>query len=271
TDETLVYSFQNGLGNTEIMARYIPEEQIVAVVIGWGATNLGPGRFKVTSSSGNFVIGFEKSVTQKQQSKLHEMKKMLKCWKPTIITDKIKDYRWAKLIVNSIIAPLGALLGITVGEMFEHVKTRKIMTELKQEALLLVNKLDISLEKVDGIDIQNFFYRPQPQDGFFKRIRRPLMSRIINYIGARRHGNIRSSMLTDLKHDKKTEIDYLNGVLVGKASEINLELPLNAFILKAIKEIEAGKRVVGLHNLVELEKFAEISYDKTSQYFGKNR
>jgi 2-dehydropantoate 2-reductase len=262
SDETLVYSMQNGLGNTDIMAQIIPRKQIVAGVVGWGSTYLGSGTFRVTSSSGDFILGFEQLPGQKSKKKITEMKKMLDNWKPTIITNNIEGFRWSKLIVNSIIAPLGGLLGITVGSMFQESAVRAVMTALKEEGLQLATKMGISLEKVDGMDIRNFFYRSKNEDSFLKRLKRTVMSRIINYVGAKRHGKIHSSLLTDLKRGIKTEIEFLNGYLVERGKELGLDLPVNTFLTKAINEIEDGERTIGLHNLTELEAIVGSSPKK---------
>ena len=54
--KTLIYSLQNGFGNTDVMRQYLPKEQIVACVVGWGATYLGEGKFSVTSTTGDFIL-----------------------------------------------------------------------------------------------------------------------------------------------------------------------------------------------------------------------
>ncbi|MBD3191476.1 MAG: 2-dehydropantoate 2-reductase [Candidatus Heimdallarchaeota archaeon] len=258
TSDGLIYSFQNGLGNTDIMAEYLPRNQIVAGVIGWGASNLGPGKLRITSSTGNFVLGFEnkESITD---PRLHEMREMLQVWRPTIITEDIMGYRWAKLIINSVIATYGGLLGMTVGDMMEHPRISKLMEDLGYEGIQVADALGIALQRVDGLNIRNFFYRPLPNNGIIKRTAKTLLTKIMKKIGARRHGRIRSSLLTDLERGGKTEVDFLNGYIVRKAKEVKLEVPINAFLVKAIHEIEAGKRTIGLDNLPELEEVAEQS------------
>ncbi len=264
TKESLVYSLQNGFGNTEIMAKYLPQEQVVAGVVGWGATKVQPGVVRITSQTGNFVLGFEgrKSTTD---PRLLDIQQKLQLWKPTIITDNIVGYRWSKLIVNSIIASYGGLLNLSVGEMLGTKRLHPLLAALKEEGILVADALNIKLEKVDNMDVKAFFYKPHPADKFLEKVKYTVMSSFILKIGAKRHGKIRSSLVWDLEQGRKTEVDFLNGYIEKKAKECKLEVPINSFLVKAIHEIERGKRKMGLANLEELEAIAKISQEKIKE------
>lgn len=265
SEESLVYSMQNGFGNTDIMSKYLPKNQIVAGVVGWGANKIKPGVIRITSRTGDFIIGFEHQKSS-EDPRLIEMQKWLNLWKPTTVTDNILGYRWSKLIVNSIIAPLGGLLGLSLGELMGDSRINKSMTELKEEGLFISDAFQIKLEKVDKMNVRLFFYRPKASDGFFKRVKNNLVSSMINRIGSKRHGKIRSSLLWDLENGRKTEVDYLNGYIEKKGKELGYETPVNSFLVKAIHEIESGKRDIGLHNLPDLEAAAELSREKIKEY-----
>ncbi|HUT82948.1 MAG TPA: 2-dehydropantoate 2-reductase [Candidatus Bathyarchaeia archaeon] len=258
TNNSLVYSMQNGFGNTDIIAKYIPRKQIVAGVVGWGANRTQLGEITITSSTGDFVIGFEneKSIGNPD---LLDIQKKLNLWKPTIITDNILGYRWSKLIVNSVVAPMGGLLGITLGEQLKNPRVVNVIRSIKEEGVNVAKALNIKLEKVDNLDVKLFFYKPQSEDRFFARMKNKTVSSIIAKIGAKRHGKIRSSLLWDLEHKRKTEIDFLNGYIVKKGLEIGVKVSANAFLVKAIHEIENGKRKIGMHNLDDLEKVVSSS------------
>ncbi|MHA1243716.1 MAG: ketopantoate reductase family protein [Candidatus Heimdallarchaeota archaeon] len=259
--ETLIYSLQNGFGNTDVMRKHLPKEQIVAGVVGWGATYLGEGKFSITSTTGDFILGFEdgKNVAD---PRLLEIQKLLSIWKPTILTDNIIGFRWSKLFVNSIIAPIGGLLRLTVGAMLKHPKIAPIMGNCRDECIVVAEAHNIRLEKVDGMNIRNFFYKPTPNDGFFRRISGNLMSKIIINVSARRHGNIYPSLLVDLDRGRKTEVDYLSGYVMKKGKEKKIPTPINAFLVKAIHEIENGKREIGMENYQDLAKAAVLSQEK---------
>ena len=58
-------------------------------------------------------------------------------------------------------------------------------------------------------------------------------------------------MLQSLERGNKTEIDFLNGYIVQKAMELGVPTPVNSKIVQMIKEIESGKRKIGLGNFEE--------------------
>jgi 2-dehydropantoate 2-reductase len=50
----------------------------------------------------------------------------------------------------------------------------------------------------------------------------------------------RSSMWQDLKHGRKTEIDYLQGAIIALAEQNNVDVPLSRRIVALIKQAEAA-------------------------------
>jgi 2-dehydropantoate 2-reductase len=58
-------------------------------------------------------------------------------------------------------------------------------------------------------------------------------------------------MLQSLERGNKTEIDFLNGYIVQKGLEFGVQTPVNSKIVAMIKEIEKGKRKIGLDNFEE--------------------
>ena len=67
-----------------------------------------------------------------------------------------------------------------------------------------------------------------------------------------RYGKQKSSSLQSLERGRKTEIDYLNGYVVQQAQEVNVETPVNAALVKMIKEIENGRRKITPENVDDL-------------------
>ena len=264
TPNSLVYSLQNGFGNTDIIAKYVPREQIVAGVVGWGATKSEPGSIRITSKTGDFILGFEDGNNSDDQ-RLIEMKVLFDLWRPTILSDNIVGYRWSKLIVNSVITPLSALFNLTISELLKHKILMQIMGDTKREGIHIAEANNITLEKVDNINLRSFLYKPRSKDKIFTRIKFGLLSIIIKQVSIKRHGAIRSSLFWDLKAGRKTEVDFINGYIAKKAKEVGLEAPLNSFLVKAIHEIENKKREIGMQNLEELVEKSRISREKVKE------
>jgi 2-dehydropantoate 2-reductase len=52
-------------------------------------------------------------------------------------------------------------------------------------------------------------------------------------------GNV-SSMLQDVSRKKRTEIDFINGVIVRLGQELGIATPVNALLVDLVKTIEAS-------------------------------
>jgi 2-dehydropantoate 2-reductase len=49
-----------------------------------------------------------------------------------------------------------------------------------------------------------------------------------------------SSMLADVLRKKRTEIDFINGVVVRQAQELGIPAPVNSMLVDLVKTIEAS-------------------------------
>ena len=56
-----------------------------------------------------------------------------------------------------------------------------------------------------------------------------------------RNDDNRPSMGQDMQKGRRTEIDYLNGLVVEKAMELGLPVPANAGIAEVVRQIERGE------------------------------
>ena len=45
-------------------------------------------------------------------------------------------------------------------------------------------------------------------------------------------------MLQDILHNKRTEIDFINGVIVRQAQELRIPVPVNQTLVDLVKTIE---------------------------------
>ena len=56
-----------------------------------------------------------------------------------------------------------------------------------------------------------------------------------------RNDDQRPSMGQDIQKGRRTEIDYINGLVVEKATELGLTVPFNARIAEAVRLVERGE------------------------------
>jgi 2-dehydropantoate 2-reductase len=56
-----------------------------------------------------------------------------------------------------------------------------------------------------------------------------------------RNDEQRPSMGQDILKGRRTEIDFINGLVVAKAAELGIAVPANAGIVEAVKRVERGE------------------------------
>jgi len=151
-------------------------------------------------------------------------------WKPI---SHVETAMKRKLVVNSVINPLTALLGCRNGELLESADARKIIQRVCSEA---ARAFAMQAQQEEGswddrekeVRIRSGFGRVSP--GLSAQALEEECLRVINLTA----GNI-SSMLSDVRAGSYTEIDFMNGYLLGLGRTFNLPMTTTATLLNLIK------------------------------------
>ena len=123
-----------------------------------------------------------------------------------------------KLAVNCIINPLTAIFDCTNGELLSHFSITRIMRLLLAEISLVLR----SLPELEGVPNKDLRFDPKRLES-------------MAVIVAKRTSNNISSMLHDVRHNAKTEIDYINGYVVRRGEEMGIKCVLNYMLLQMVK------------------------------------
>lgn len=210
-----VLTLQNGVGNVETLGELLPKEKIIAGITSHGATDLGPGQVRHAGQGDTFIgYGFPKEESDPEKNgQLNRVKLLLdEAGFVTKVVPKIENLIWSKLLINIGINALTALTRLPNGKLIEFPGTKEILEEAVQEGIWIGKK--------KGIE----FIYPDPLDQVIKVCR--LTS-----------ANI-SSMLQDVLKKKKTEIDFINGVIVGEGRRYGVSVPVNTLLTNLVKTIE---------------------------------
>jgi 2-dehydropantoate 2-reductase len=236
--ESIVVSLQNGICEFSI-SEVLGRERVMGCVVGWGASNLGPGMLKMTVD-GEFVIG---NIDQRPDENLPFVRKMLNTVAPTRISDNIIGDLYSKLIMNSCISSLGAIVGENLGSLLANKKVRNIFMVLMREAMSVAEAMDIKVEPVVGGRLD--YYQFLRGHSYLFDLKRHLYIRAMGL----KYRRVKSSTLRSLEQGRKTEIDYLNGYIVDQGKLKGVGTPLNRAVVEMVKQIEAGNRKIGRNNL----------------------
>ncbi|MDD5166696.1 MAG: 2-dehydropantoate 2-reductase, partial [Candidatus Omnitrophica bacterium] len=208
---TKVLTLQNGIGNIEIIGEVVGNDKVIGGVTNLGATLLSVGRVR-HAGHGETVIG---RIDGKIPVELRSIREIFnKVGFETRISRDIKGLLWSKLIINVGINALTAITRLNNGKLVEFAGTRKILREAVTEAVRVAKRKRIKLIYDD-----------------------PLAK--VEAVCEATAGNV-CSMLQDVLRKKRTEIDYINGVIVRQGQELGIPVPVNAILVDLVKTIEAS-------------------------------
>ncbi len=192
-EDEIAITLQNGLGNRETLAARLGAARVALGTTTTGATLLGPGLVK---AGGEGVISIE------AHPALGPLLTALKSAEFRV--DVVQDARsliWSKLIVNSAINPLTALLRIPNGELLERPTARALMRALAEETAEVATAEKIHLSFRDP-------------------------ARMVEDVARTTAGN-HSSMFQDVQRNAPTEIDSICGAVTRAGRRHDIPTPMN--------------------------------------------
>ncbi len=214
-DNTYIFLLQNGYGNLEAAAKFLPEDKIVLGRVIFGSETLTPGESKVTVIADDVIIGSPKNLI-----KLELLEGFAGIFRKALIPTKasleIMNYIWGKIIYNSALNSLGAIFEVSYGKLAEEPVTRDLMNQMIREIFDLLRVQNIPTFWPDAQSYLTTFYNDLVPPTYAHH----------------------SSMLQDIRSGRHTEIDALNGAVVELAHKFGLPVPVNEVIVAMVKAKE---------------------------------
>lgn len=225
--DAVVVSLQNGVGNVAILRECLPGRQVLSGMVPFNVIALGEGRYH-RATAGDIVIDRDQANTAAQLSVDGLTVRA---------SDNMPGVQWGKLLMNLNNA-LNALSGLPLREQLAQRPWRLLLADHMSEALRTMKAEGISPVASNSVPPALTPYLLRLSDALF-------------HIMARRSMQIdpmaRSSMWEDLQHGRRTEIDYLQGVIVALAERHRIDVPLARRIVDLVKAAErAGQGSPGL-------------------------
>jgi 2-dehydropantoate 2-reductase len=230
-----VVSLQNGICE-ETIASVVGPRRTIGCVVGWGATMHAPGELEMTSS-GELIIG---RLDGGIDPTLESARDILQAIAPVKTSANIMGHLYGKLVINACITTLGAISGLYLGEMLASAKTRRIFIDIIREAMEVAKAAAIKVEPVAKLDLASFLKGRSPVADLKRHV-------IIRLIG-RKYRRLKSSSLQSLERGERTEVDSFNGTIAQRGQERGVPTPLNVFLTRMVKDIEAHVRTIGPAN-----------------------
>jgi 2-dehydropantoate 2-reductase len=216
--DVVIVSLQNGVGNKAVLRERLPGRCVLGGMVPFNVIALGEGRFH-RATSGDIVIEQDEAGTA---AKLSVPGLKMRA------TDNIEGVQWGKLVLNLNNA-LNALADLPLRQQIGLRPWRRLFADQVAEALAAI--------KAEGITPVS--PTPIPFAWLPSLLRLPdfifdvLLGRTMKI-----DPEARSSMWEDLRHRRRTEVDYLQGVITEMAARRGLAAPLSRRIVELIRQAE---------------------------------
>jgi len=209
----LTIALQNGIGHLETLAELLPNGKWSVGITAQGANLLEPGRVR-HGGNGLTSLGFLDTPSPVAKKNLQQIATALtEAHIETVIEQDIRSKIWQKLLVNVGINALTAIHNCANGELLNSENTRHRMHMAIAEGAAVAEALGVNLDH-DPIS---------------------LAMKICQDTGK----NI-SSMLQDVRHQRRTEIDAINNAIVHQGHRLDIAVPENEALVQEIRELENG-------------------------------
>jgi 2-dehydropantoate 2-reductase len=198
-----VITIQNGLGHRERLATVLGDDRVAVGVIYVGAAL--DGEDLRTTGPGRVELG--------RAPHVDELAAALQAggMAATVVDDPWPAV-WRKLVGNAAVNPVSALVGVTNGELLQHLASR-IVDAAARETARVASAEGVAIGDEDAIG----------------------MWRTMAALTAAN----RSSMLQDVRSGRPTEIDWINGEVIRRGRRHGVPTPVNEALLKLVEVLEA--------------------------------
>lgn len=205
----LIITLQNGLGNAEKLAEILGPERIVVGTSSMGAVTLEPGHIMHRGVRRTHLAAWQGC----SDAGLNRIKEIFSDAElPVVLQDNSLSLLWTKVAIHSGINAVTAVTRVTNGQLFEIPNALRLAEMAVNEAVNVAQAAGIKLLYSDCVAEMREFAE-----------------------SLREH---RSSMLQDVTHRSKTEIDAINGKVVEEGKRLGIPVCVNETLVLALNTIE---------------------------------
>jgi 2-dehydropantoate 2-reductase len=217
-EDAVIVSLQNGVSNLALLREKLPGRCVLGGMVPYNVIAPGGGRFH-RATSGDIVIEQDSAATAEKLS-VPGLKMR--------VTDNIMGVQWGKLLFNLNNA-LNALANLPLRRQLAQRSWRRLYADQVAEALVAIKAEGIKPVSTAPLPVSWMPPLLRLPDALFERV----LGRTMKI-----DPEARSSMWEDLQRGRRTEIDYLQGVITEIAARRGLAAPLSRRIVELIRQAE---------------------------------
>ncbi|MDA0163334.1 hypothetical protein OM076_23870 [Solirubrobacter ginsenosidimutans] len=190
---------------------------LLACIVEWGGSNVGPGRL-VRDSLGGYMVG---ELDGSLSERAGVLAAALQPLGHTRVTDNVRGMIWSKLLINTTFTGLSAVSGLRYGGVASQ----------GPDAVFALWAEGIAVGDAQGLTLESI-HATNPHEFDAAELERMMETM----------ANVRPSMLQDLDAGRETEVDVVNGGVASKGRELGIPTPCNDAVVELVHSMERGER-----------------------------
>jgi len=159
----------------------------------------------------------------------------------TLVTDDLWGQRWSKMVTNCMVNATAGMTGLMSHEVRADRETRNQILNLAIETVKVGRAFGYNVKPPMGdFSLEDMEKGAGPEGN--EELDKVLQGTPPEVPG-------RPSLAQDVMKGRKTEIDYLNGLVSDKGKEIGVDTPYSDAVTQVLKAVESGEFGVGMDNI----------------------
>jgi 2-dehydropantoate 2-reductase len=223
-------------------------EERIANIVGWGkvvgciASTIGVNAFKAghvmrTRHPGgaSYTVFRVGEVHGRVTPRIKAVADMLTAVDSAKTTTNLWGERWSKLTTNAMGNGVSAITGLGTTGMVELEAARRLSIRLAAEAIRVGHALGYELESIRGQPAAKWVAAADGDAAAMEEIEGTLLAS-----GKRATETGRPSTGQDIVKGRRTEIDFINGLVAAKGQEVGVPAPTHVALTELVKRVERG-------------------------------
>jgi 2-dehydropantoate 2-reductase len=210
--QTIILSLQNGIDNTDKIARHWGEWRCLSGVVYVGAALASPGVIE-HSTGGRIIFGNRDGSRGMATDLVEEALRASQI--PYELSADIRQVQWHKLLWNTAFCAISSLTHATTQEIVESASLRQLAVDCMSEAHAAAATAGVNL-------------------------RREAIEETLSF--SRTLGHFKASMLQDLEAGKPLEYEAFNGIVIKQLESLGKAAPVNSVFYHALRFLDERVR-----------------------------
>jgi len=235
-------------------------EDRIANLVGWGrvvgciASTIGVNAYKAghvmrTREPGgaSYTIFRAGEVHGRITPRVKEIVEMLSAIDSAKVTTNLWGERWSKLTTNAMGNGVSASTGLSSKETAENETARRLSIRLAGEAVKVGLALGYDLESIRSQPPEKWVAASEGDAAALEEVEGAILA-----ASKRATEEGRPSTGQDIVKGRRTEIDYINGLVAARGNEVGVPAPTHQALADVVKRVERGEIEPSVNHIANL-------------------